>query len=247
MLEDTHVVLPIAGEGKRFAEKGYTFPKYLVSVRGKPVIQWVIESLQLPQAVYHIGCRSEDIKRFHLDDMFGQLVGSYTLHGFDQPTHGAACTVLELMAGLKGELPVLVANCDQWVTWDPQRVFEEADEWHADAAIMTFQSVHPKWSFVEVDQTGRWVRQVAEKRPISPWATCGLYWARQAWQLRSCIEEMMRDPENLVNNEWYLAPAFNEYVEQQWAVMAAPVEEMWSLGTPEDLEEFRQYIIGSGA
>ncbi len=40
-----NVVIPMAGAGSRFEKAGYTFPKPLIEVRGKPMIQVVVENL----------------------------------------------------------------------------------------------------------------------------------------------------------------------------------------------------------
>ena len=42
-----NVLIPMAGAGKRFFDAGYIFPKPLIEVDNKPMIQWVIESLNL--------------------------------------------------------------------------------------------------------------------------------------------------------------------------------------------------------
>ena len=39
-----NVLIPMAGAGKRFFDAGYVFPKPLIEVDNKPMIQWVIES-----------------------------------------------------------------------------------------------------------------------------------------------------------------------------------------------------------
>ncbi|KKL04319.1 hypothetical protein LCGC14_2617280, partial [marine sediment metagenome] len=39
------IVIPMAGEGSRFSEAGYTVPKPLIEVSGKPMIQKVVENL----------------------------------------------------------------------------------------------------------------------------------------------------------------------------------------------------------
>jgi len=38
-------LIPMAGEGSRFAKEGYQFPKPLIDVNGKPMIQRVVENL----------------------------------------------------------------------------------------------------------------------------------------------------------------------------------------------------------
>ena len=42
-----NILIPMAGEGSRFKTEGYTFPKPLIDVDGKPMIQVVTENLNI--------------------------------------------------------------------------------------------------------------------------------------------------------------------------------------------------------
>ena len=42
-----NVLIPMAGAGSRFVSAGYTFPKPLIEVDGKPMIQVVVENLNI--------------------------------------------------------------------------------------------------------------------------------------------------------------------------------------------------------
>jgi len=105
-----------------------------------------------------------------------------------------------------------------------------------DAGILTFESVHPKWSFAKVDDTG-FVTEVAEKKPISNNATVGIYyWARGSDYVK--YAERMIAKNRRVNNEFYVCPVFNEAIEDGKKIKIFPIENMWGIGTPEDLEIF---------
>jgi len=41
-----NIVIPMAGAGSRFAQAGYTFPKPLIEVKNKPMIQVVVDNLR---------------------------------------------------------------------------------------------------------------------------------------------------------------------------------------------------------
>ena len=45
--EKMNILVPMAGGGSRFASAGYTFPKPLVEINGKPMIQTVVENLNI--------------------------------------------------------------------------------------------------------------------------------------------------------------------------------------------------------
>ena len=49
--KNMNILIPMAGAGSRFAEAGYTFPKPLIEIDGKPMIQLVVENLNI-QANY---------------------------------------------------------------------------------------------------------------------------------------------------------------------------------------------------
>ena len=57
------ILIPMAGEGSRFKKEGYTFPKPLIDVNGKPMIQCVIENLDF-DAHYIFLVRKEHIEKY---------------------------------------------------------------------------------------------------------------------------------------------------------------------------------------
>ena len=47
MRQNFNIVVPMAGRGSRFTENGYTDSKPFIDVNGKPMIQRVIENLNI--------------------------------------------------------------------------------------------------------------------------------------------------------------------------------------------------------
>jgi len=60
-----NILIPMAGAGTRFAEQGYTFPKPLIEVGNKPMIQVVVDNLNI-QANYIFIVQKEQIGRAHV-------------------------------------------------------------------------------------------------------------------------------------------------------------------------------------
>ena len=86
-------------------------------------------------------------------------------------------------------------------------------------------------------QVSGYVTQVAEKRPISNIATCGIYWYRRGSDFVKYAKQMI-DKEIRVNNEFYIAPVYNELISDGKTLVPFYVHEMWGIGTPEDLKHF---------
>ena len=101
-----------------------------------------------------------------------------------------------------------------------------------------FNAVHPKWSFVKINSRG-FITEVAEKRPISNIATCGIYWYRKGSDFVKYAEQMI-EKDIRVNGEFYIAPVFNELLEDNKALIPFYVHKMWGLGTPEDLRSYME-------
>ena len=228
-----NVVIPMAGAGSRFAAAGYTFPKPLIDVQGKPMIQVVVENLGLDANFIFI-VQKEHREQFHLDNMLPLIAGpNTTIVEVDCITEGAACTTLLAKDIINNDAPLFFANSDQWVDWDPVQFMYDMQETSADGGIVTFKATHPKWSFAKLDESGN-VLEVAEKNPISDNATVGYYYWKHGADFVRYAEQMI-EKDIRVNNEFYVCPVFNQAIEDGKTIRTHEAKSMWGLGTPEDL------------
>lgn len=229
-------LIPMAGQGSRFAERGYTFPKPLIDVRGKPMIQVVLETLPECEEYIFI-CREEQVIKYNLNDLLQQLTrGRAKLKTVDKLTEGAACTALLAKDLINNNQELLIANSDQFIAYDKRNFELMRRHSHARGIVFSFNACHPKWSFARLNNNLEIV-EVAEKKPISNVATCGIYYfAKGEYFVRSA--ESMIAKNIRTNNEFYIAPVFNEMIASSELVLPFFVDKMMGLGTPEDLELF---------
>ena len=229
------VVIPMAGKGKRFFEAGYTFPKPIIDINGKPMIQHVVENLNFSGKHIFIA-QNEHVKKFSLNELFSLVKDNFHIISLEKITEGAAITVLLAKEEINNDEELIIANSDQLVDWNSQHFISYMRKNDADGGIVTFISTHPKWSFVKTDEDGI-VKQVAEKKPISNIATVGIYYFKKGRYFVEAAEEMIK--KNIrTNQEFYVAPAYNELISKGMKILEYPVSEMFSLGTPEDLQQF---------
>jgi len=151
-------------------------------------------------------------------------------------TEGAACTTLLAKELINNNEPLVMANSDQFVEWDSNEFMYSMTADNIDAGILTFNSTHPKWSFAKLNEDG-FVSEVAEKKPISDIATVGVYYWNKGSDYVKYAEQMI-SKDVRVNNEFYVCPVFNEAIQDDKKVKVFPIEKMWGLGTPEDLDIF---------
>ena len=233
--ENLTVLIPMAGAGSRFQQAGYTFPKPLIDVKGKPMIQLVVENLNI-KANYVYVVQKEHREKYNLDTLLNLITPNCKIVEVDKLTEGAACTALLAKEYINKDTPLFFANSDQFVEWDSNEFLYKMNETNADGGIVSFRATHPKWSFAKIDEQGL-VTEVAEKNPISDIATVGYYYWKKGSDFVKYAEDMI-EKDIRVNNEFYVCPVFNQAIEDCKEIRTFDIPKMWGLGTPEDLKYY---------
>ena len=230
-----NVLIPMAGAGSRFAQAGYTFPKPLIEVNGKPMIQVVVENLNV-DAHFIFLVQKDHYEKYNLKQLLNLIAPNCDIIQVDGLTEGAACTTLLAKELINNDEPLLMANSDQFVEWNSNECLYAFTADVIDGGIVSFKATHPKWSFAKIGDDG-FVEQVAEKNPISDNATVGIYFWKKGSDYVKYAEQMIS--KNIrTNNEFYVAPVFNEAIEDGKKIRLKQIEKMWGIGTPEDLNYF---------
>jgi beta-phosphoglucomutase-like phosphatase (HAD superfamily)/dTDP-glucose pyrophosphorylase len=241
--EKMNVLVPMAGAGSRFANAGYTFPKPLIEVRGKPMIQVVVEALNV-EAKYTYVVQKDHYEKYNLQYLLNLLTPGCNIVQVDGLTEGAACTTLLAKEFINNEEPLIMTNSDQLILWDSNETLYAFNNDNVDGGIVTFPATHPKWSFAKLGEDG-YVCEVAEKKPISEHATAGIYYWKHGSDYVKYAEQMIE--KNIrVNNEFYVCPVYNEAIEGGKKIRIKEIgkDDMWGLGTPEDLNYFLENYEG---
>jgi HAD superfamily hydrolase (TIGR01509 family) len=230
-----NVLIPMAGLGSRFAQQGYTFPKPLIDVNGKPMIQVVVENLNI-DANYIFLVQKEHYEKYNLKHLLNLISPNCTIIQVDGLTEGAACTALLAKEFIDNGNPLLIANSDQYIEWNSNEVMYSFSNSKIDGGMLVFESTHPKWSFAKLNSDG-YIEMVAEKDPISNIASTGIYYYTKGSDFVTYAEKMIG--KNIrVNNEFYICPVFNEFIEDNKFLTVKYVNKMYGIGTPEDLTSF---------
>jgi len=231
-----NILIPMAGEGSRFAKEGYTFPKPLIDVNGKPMIQCVVENLDF-DAHYIFLVRKEHLEKYEIASLLSVITNSNsTVIEVEKLTEGAASTALLARDYIDNDDELLIANADQMIEYSRENFNLLTRMTTLDGVVFTFNAVHPKWSFVKVNSRG-YVTKVTEKNPISDIATCGIYWYRKGSNFVKYADKMI-ESDTRINGEFYIAPVYNELIGEGKTLAPFYVNKMHGLGTPEDLKKF---------
>lgn len=239
-----NIVIPLAGAGTSFQKAGYSFPKPVIDINGKPMIQAVVENL-IPKTDHKfiLICKDEHYERFALYQTFSNAThNNYDCVRLSAPTNGAACAVLTAADYINNDTELIIANTDQLVDVKLDNFIGFARKEKLDGAIMTFNSNHPRWSYALTDEKDN-VLQTAEKRVISENATVGIYYFKTGAMFVEATGQMI-EKDITFNGDFYVCPVYNELILTGKKVKIYPIKnpEMHSLGTPEDLREYIQEI-----
>jgi NDP-sugar pyrophosphorylase family protein len=238
-----NIVMPMAGRGSRFVSAGFTLPKPLIPVCGVPMTRLVIQNVR-PRGPHRFIflCLREHLESFPLRQRLTQWSPGCQIIEVSTVTQGAACTVLLARDLIDNDDPMMIANCDQWVDIDINDYLAAMDRQQLDGLIMTMWADDPKWSYVRFGDRQA-VVEVVEKQVVSNEATVGIYNYRRGrdfvWAAQQMIDRGFR-----VNNEFYVAPAYNELIARGAKLGVYNVGReyagMYGLGIPSDLEKFER-------
>lgn len=245
-----NIVIPMAGRGSRFADAGYRDPKPLIPVAGVPMIRLVISNLApAREHRFVFVCQRAHVAAYDLERRLRAWAPGCELVLLDGVTEGAACTVLAAAGLIDNGDELMIANSDQYVDVDIDHYLSRMPAQRLDGLIMTMTAHDPKWSFVGLGADGL-VARVVEKQVISDEATVGIYnFARGADFVAGARRMIAADAR--VNNEFYVAPVYNELIAGGARVgicnVGAEAAGMYGLGIPADLRLFESLPIAGRA
>ena len=242
-MRQLHIIMPMAGEGSRFAKAGWTTPKPLIELRGVPLFQRAIGSVALPgvEMKYSFIVRQEHIDNQHIDRMIQDILPEARIFSVLKTTRGAVETCLVAEAAIEDDDAVVVMDCDlefrsvgynQLVSKALSLPVDEADG----GALVSFESDNPRYSYALVDDSGR-VLRTAEKEPISNHALCGAYFFGSGKDFKRIAHQLLDDGTH-GKAEFYVSLLYNYLLAEGKIVRLATMEEYYSYGTPEELKNY---------
>ena len=240
-----NILIPLGGKSTFFDALEYQYPKPLIEINGKPMIQLIIEnynSLKEDKKFIFV-VKKGDCAKFHIDDIIQLLTNNNSkIIKISENTKGAACSALMAIEELDNNYELIIANGDQILDVDFGAVVKHFREANSDAGVITFNSVHPKWSYIRLDSEGI-VVETAEKRPISPHAIAGFYYFKKSQEfIQAAYGSISKDAN--VDGQYYIAPTLNELILENKKIGFYKIENgaYHSFYSPKKVEEFENKL-----
>ncbi|AMV20772.1 glycosyltransferase family 2 protein [Planctomyces sp. SH-PL14] len=237
------ILVPMAGRG--VSGDKFLFGKSLAEIAQSTLIELVTENLKgIEGAEFVFVISEDDARQHHLREVLQLLCPKCEILVTNRETGGAACTALLAIDHYSPDEPLIIANGDQIIDTPLQKVVEDFQRRELDGGIIVFDAVHPRWSYVRVDESG-YVVEAAEKRPISRLATAGFYYFRRGRDFIDSAFAMIRRDES-VNGRFYVCPVFNQMVlqERRIGIFSIPRSAYHSLATPRGIAAYNMLLSG---
>lgn len=235
-----HLVMPMAGGGARFAERGFARPKPLIELAGEPFFFWSVRSLEkhIKLASLVFVTLQEHVTRYAIDGAIRARFPTARIVVLPRTPPGATLTCLAGAEGLPEGEPLLFNDCDHAFR---SVAFESfcgtagggTRQPPPDGALLTFRAAEPLYSFVAYDAAGR-IAGTAEKQVVSRDAICGSYWFRDKQTFQKAAR---RHIENCSGEEFFVSGVFNEILASGGEVRTFETDFHIPFGTPEEYEE----------
>ncbi len=234
------LIMPMAGRGSRFSAAGVSVPKPLVDLAGRPFFWWAVESVQratLVDEIIFVILEEHQIQH-QLGDIIRSFYPQAKIRAISDVTSGSAETALLGAEWTRPNHPIAVNDCDHaFIAGDLDTCV--ANLAHESAALLTFRSDRPSYSFAKLDPAGQVIGTV-EKEVASNFAIAGCYLFASTSLFAEVYEAYKRD---CPYSELFISGMYNLILEQGGKVGLHVLEEHFPFGTPGELEFIRDSVI----
>tara|TARA_Y100001936_G_scaffold227826_1_gene248487 strand:+ start:8546 stop:9622 length:1077 start_codon:yes stop_codon:yes gene_type:complete len=238
------IIIPMAGEGKRFKNEGIKKPKFMVEVKNKTLFEWSLAGLptDISKKIIFI-CLDEHEKEFKVGKFIKNIMEKkypklkYEIIYINKITGGQVETVLHAKHLIRPESSIMIFNIDtHFISSRLKSKVLTMKNRNIDGLLGCFESDDDNLSFVKLNKTG-FVEEVKEKEMISEYASTGLYIFTNAEEFFEAGKQMIEN-KNKVKNEYYVSEIYNILLKSDKKFEIDIAEEFFPLGTPDDLKKF---------
>ena len=149
-----NIVVMLAGSSKDFIKNGQKYPKLLTEINGRPMIEIVLEGLKSltthkNNIIFMVDKLEHD--RYYLGDIIKLILPKSHVMTVGGETSGAALTSLLAVEYIDEDKPLVLINGDQLLDYEESDCIEYFQQHDADAGVIVFESYHPRWSYVKIN------------------------------------------------------------------------------------------------
>lgn len=217
------------------------YPLCLTEIGTGSLLERIVRNVEsIADAQLAFAFLNSEAHRFHLEKIATLLAPMALCTRVSEQAQGSACTALLAACKLNQDAELLIISANELVDIDYEVVVREFRERSLDAGTLIFHSVHPRYSFVILNDEGL-VVETAQRNPISTNATAGVFWFAKTRDFVESAKNLIRKDAHLDGN-YFVALTFNELVlrQKKIGVTQLPSEKYIPLKTEQQIGYYEE-------
>lgn len=241
-----HIIIPLSGIGKRFIDAGYSDPKPLIVVEGKPIIYHIIELFPGENKFTFI-CNDKHLKETNMREILLAKVPTANIFEVSvENRKGPVDAVLQAQELIDDLDQVIISYCDYGTEWDYIRFKKEMEDSKVQGGIACYIGFHPHMlgsdNYAFVRETNGLLDEIQEKKPftdnkMNEYASNGTYYFKSGAIVKKYFKKLI-DLNISTNGEYYVSMVYNLLKQDNLETKIFTIKKMLQWGTPKDLEEY---------
>ncbi len=246
----------MAGSGTRFVTAGYTEPKPLIKIGGKPMIEWVVNLFPKTSEFIFI-CQNQHLKETNLRQVLMNLSQNSKILGIESHSKGPVHSITKAFHLLTDDDPVLISYCDYYMHWDFYDFKNFLEEHQPDGCVPCYSGFHPHliprnniYASCRVEKDNRLI-EIREKYSFTEdkfkgFHSPGLYYFDKSIDLKKMSHTLLLSNE-AIQGEFYVSQLFQLMIERKKNItFYDKIPHFCQWGTPADLNEYEFWTQSIG-
>jgi dTDP-glucose pyrophosphorylase len=251
-------LIPMAGEGQRFKDAGYTIPKPLIDIHGIPMVVRAAQALP-PADRWIFVCRKAHLETFDIKAALKRFYPDTIIIPVERLTEGQAITCMLAREYIPKSATLTIGPSDNDMVYDESQIEAMFGDVTVDGWIWTFRNnslilQNPAmYGWVKVEKNsdraiGVSCKKTISENPLTDHAVIGAFTFQKAQTFFDAVDLMIRT-NNRINNEFYVDVAAEYAIRMGKNIRVFEVDRYIGWGTPKDYKEYeywRGYFLKRG-
>jgi NDP-sugar pyrophosphorylase family protein len=242
------IIIPMAGTGNRFVERGYDDPKPLIKVNGKRIIEYILDMFNDDDEFVFI-CNDTHLATTNISQVLLLLKPNAEIVSMPQHKLGPVHTVQQVYNLIKDDEEVIVSYCDNPHLWNRKDFENKMNQAKFDGCVLTHTGFHPhtlantKMAFVKGEEGI--LEEIKEKEcytdtPMNEHASTGVYYFRKGAYVKKYFDLAVEQGIQY-NGEYYVTLVYNLLVKDGLKIGYYDTPYVTVFGTPDETENFEAW------
>ena len=243
-----HIIIPMSGKGQRFVDAGYSVPKPLIVVDGKPMLQHVID-LTPGEHKFTFICNHTHLTTTNMREQILSMVDNANIIEIPDHELGPVYTIMQAIDQIEDDEEIIINHCDFGTYWDYKDFLKHTRDRNADGVVVGYKGFHPHMlgttKYASMRDDKQWMLEIQEKAyftddPMSEYVSNGTYYFKSGGIVKKYFKELM-DINLVVKGEYFVSLVYNMMLRDALKVSIFEIQHMLQWGIPRDVEDYNAW------